>query len=94
VSLASGLEGSAALTSRLKLRSATLAQARTTMDKGGAYATVIIPATLTRSLLLAAGVDTPGGSPPAQTKVELQENPRLGNLGVNLAAGVITPAIA
>jgi YhgE/Pip-like protein len=93
-SLASGVEGSAVLTSRLKLRSATLTQARTTMDKGGAYATVIIPATLTRSLLLAAGVHTPGSSPPAQGKVELQENPRLGNLGVNLAAGVITPAIA
>jgi YhgE/Pip-like protein len=93
-SLASGVEGSAALTSRLKLRSATLTKARTTMDKGGAYATVIIPATLTRSLLLTAGVHTPGSSPPAQAKVELQENPRLGNLGVNLAAGVITPAIA
>jgi YhgE/Pip-like protein len=93
-SLASGVEGSAALTSRLKLRSATLTQARTTMDKGGAYATVVIPATLTRSLLLAAGVHTPGSPPPAQAKVELQENPRLGNLGVNLAAGVITPAIA
>jgi YhgE/Pip-like protein len=93
-SLANGLDGSAKLTSRLKLRSATLAQARATMDKGGAYATVIIPATLTRSLLLGAGVRTAGGSPPPQAKVELQENLRLGNLGVNLAAGVITPAIA
>jgi hypothetical protein len=93
-SLASEVEGSAALTSRLKLRSATLTQARMTMDKGGAYATVLIPATLTRSLLLAAGVHTPGSSPPAQARAELQENPRLGNLGVNLAAGVITPAIA
>jgi YhgE/Pip-like protein len=93
-SLMSGLEGSVALTSRLKLQPATLTQARTTMDKGGAYATVIIPATLTRSLLLAAGVHTSDGSPPPQAKVELQENPRLGNLGVNLAAGVITPAIA
>jgi YhgE/Pip-like protein len=92
--LAGGLEGSAALRSRLKLQPATLEQAQTTMDKGGAYATVIIPATLTRSLLLAAGVHTPGDTPPADAKVELQENPRLGNLGVNLAAGVITPAIA
>ena len=92
--IASGLESSPTLVSRLKLQSATLTQARTTMDKGGAYATVIIPATFTRSLLLAAGIHTAGGSPPAQVKVELQENPRLGNLGVNLAAGVITPAIA
>ena len=93
-SVVSGLENSAALTSRLKLQRATLAQAKMHMDKGNAYATVVIPATLTRSLLLAAGVHTAGGSPPAQTKVELQENPRLGNLGVNLAAGVITPALA
>jgi YhgE/Pip-like protein len=92
-SLASGLRGSAALTSRLKLQSATLTQARTTMDKAGAYATIVIPATFTRSLLQAAAVHTPGSQPP-QAKVELQENPRLGNLGVNLAAGVITPAIA
>jgi YhgE/Pip-like protein len=94
VSLTSGLESSAALTSRLKLQPATFAEAKTTMDKGSAYATVIIPATLTRSLLLVAGFHTPGDPPSPQAKVELQENPRLGNLGVNLAAGVITPAIA
>lgn len=93
-SLTSALDGSPLLASRLKLRSATLNQARTIMDKGGAYATVIIPATLTRSLLLVAGVHTAGDTRPAQTKVELQENPRLGNLGVSLAAGAITPAVA
>jgi YhgE/Pip-like protein len=93
-SLTSGLQSSAALMSRLKLQPATLTQARTRMDKAGAYATVLIPARLTRSLLLAAGVQTPGSPPPPQAKVELQENPRLGNLGVNLAAGVIAPAIA
>jgi YhgE/Pip-like protein len=92
-SLANGLESSAALRSRLKLQSATLKQAQTTMDRGGAYATLVIPATLTRSLLLVAGVHTPGSTPPAQAKVELQENPRLGNLGVSLASGVITPAV-
>ncbi len=93
-SIASGLERSTAITSRLKLQPVTLEQAQTTMDKGGAYATVIIPATLTRSLLLLPGVHTPGDTPPAEARVELQENPRLGNLGVNLAAGVITPAVA
>jgi hypothetical protein len=61
------------------------------MDKGGAYAVVVIPATLTRSLLLVAGVYTPGATPPAQAKVELQQNPRLGNLGVSLASGVNHP---
>jgi YhgE/Pip-like protein len=92
-SLVNGLESLPALHSRLELQSATLKQAQRTMDKGGAYATVVIPATLTRSLLLLAGVHTPGAAPPAQAKVELQENPRLGNLGVSLASGVITPAV-
>jgi YhgE/Pip-like protein len=93
-SLAGGLESSAALRSRLELQSVTLEQAHTAMDGGGAYATVIIPATLTSSSLLVAGVHTTGDTAPAQVKVELQENPRLGSLGVNLAAAVITPAVA
>jgi hypothetical protein len=37
------------------------------MDKGGAYATLVIPGTLTRSVLLAAGVRTPGATPPGSS---------------------------
>jgi YhgE/Pip-like protein len=93
-SLTSALEQTAGVTSRLKLTSATLQQAQSRMDKGGAYATLVIPATLTRSVLLGAGVSTPGAGPPATAAVQLQENSRLGTLGVNLATGVLTPAIA
>lgn len=93
-SLANALKGSPAVHGRLKLTSATLAQARSEMDRGKAYATLVIPSTLSRSALLAAGVPTPGGAPPTSAAVELSENSRLGTLGVNLAAGVITPAIA
>jgi YhgE/Pip-like protein len=93
-SLTDALERTSAVTSRLKLTSATQDQAEAEMDKGGAYATLVIPPTLTRSVLLAAGVTTPGVTPPATAEVQLQENTRLGTLGVNLANGVLTPALA
>ncbi len=93
-SLTSALEHTSGVTSRLNLTSGTLQQAHAQMDKGGAYATLLIPATLTRSVLLAAGVSTPGVPPPATATVQLDENSRLGTLGVNLASGVVTPAIA
>jgi YhgE/Pip-like protein len=93
-SLTSALEHSSAVTSRLKLTSATLQQADARMDKGRAYATLVIPATLTRSVLLAAGVRTSGTTPPTTAAVQLAENTRLGTLGVNLANGVLSPAMA
>ena len=93
-SLASTLEHSSAVTSRLNLTQVTSRRADAEMDKAGAYATLVIPATLTRSALLAAGIHTPGATPPATAAVELQENNRLGSLGVSLASGVLTPAIA
>jgi YhgE/Pip-like protein len=87
------LEHTATVTSRLKLTNDTLAEARATMDRGGAYATVVIPATLSRSALLATGTGSPTASVPAKATVELLENSRLGSLGVNLAVGVLTPAL-
>ncbi len=93
-SLTSALEHSSGVTSHLKLTSGTLQHAQAQMDKGGAYATLVIPSTLTRSVLLAAGVSTAGAAPPATAAVQLDENSRLGTLGVNLANGVISPAIA
>ena len=92
-SLASGLKHSSLVTSHLKLTSGSLQQAQAQMDKGGAYATLVIPATLIRSVLLAIGVSTPGSTPPATASVQLLENQRLGNLGVNLASNVLTPTI-
>ena len=63
------------------------------MDRGGAYAAIVIPSGFTESLLAAAGHDVPAaGGSPGQPVVELLENGRLGRLGVNLAAGVLTPA--
>jgi YhgE/Pip-like protein len=93
-SLTSALERSSAVSSHLDLTTGTLQRAKARMNKGGTYATLVIPPTLTRSVLLATGVHTPGATPPATAAVQLQENSRLGTLGVNLASGVLTPAIA
>jgi len=92
-SLMTALEQSSSVTSRLTLRNTTLAQAQATMDRGGAYAALVIPATLTRSALLATGSGSQGPGVPATGQVELLENSRLGSLGVNLASGVMSPAI-
>jgi YhgE/Pip-like protein len=91
-SIVSALERSAAVTSRLKLESTDISHAHSKMNKAGAYATLVIPATLSRSVLLAAGHSSGGSQPPARATIELEENLRMGSLGVNLAAGVIAPA--
>jgi YhgE/Pip-like protein len=90
--IVSALEQSSSVTSRLRLRNTTLAQAKTVMNRGGAYATIVIPATLSRSVLVSTGASgDPSGVPPAAS-VGLLENSRLGSLGVNLAAGVVSKA--
>jgi YhgE/Pip-like protein len=87
------LKSSTVVSTKLGLRSATLEEAKAEMDRGGAYATIVIPAGFTHSLLAAAGNDVPAaGGSSAQPTVQLLENGRLGSLGVNLAAGVLTPA--
>jgi YhgE/Pip-like protein len=86
------LNSSSVVSSKLKLKSVTLDQAKAAMDRGDAYATILIPAGFTNSLLAAAGNDPPAGEVPGQPTVQLLENGRLGSLGVNLAAGVLTPA--
>jgi YhgE/Pip-like protein len=92
--IARGLERSTAVNSRLGFDDTTLVAAKASMDRGGAYATLVIPATLTRSVLVATGATNVGTNVPAKAIVELLENSRLGSLGVGLAAGVITPAIS
>jgi ABC-type multidrug transport system permease subunit len=94
-SLVHALQSSKEVTSKLALKVTTLGNAEAAMGRGGAYAALVIPATFTASSLLDAGYPPPAGThPPAAPDVELLENLRLGSLGVNLAAGVITPAIA
>jgi len=86
------LVGSTAVSSRLDLHVVTLSQADKAMDGGSSYATLVIPSTFTESALLDAGQPAPSATPPTPT-VEIEENSRLGSLGVNLAAGVLDPAL-
>ena len=93
-SMVKALQGSRGVTERLNVRIATLQQAKAIMDRGAAYATVVIPSTFSTSVLLTAGFPAASGtSPPGIPDVRLLENTRLGSLGVSLAAGVLTPAI-
>ncbi len=85
------LQRTPSVSGRLALRRADLAEAHRLMDEGKAYATVVLPATLSRSVLLATGAKG-DSSAPAQATIAVEENQRLGSLGVNLAAGVLTPA--
>jgi YhgE/Pip-like protein len=91
--LSGALEQSSGVTSRLRLENASLAQAKVRMNRGDAYATLVIPTTLTRSVLLAFGDRSASAGVPAKATVQLLENQRLGTLGTSLAAGVMTPAI-
>jgi YhgE/Pip-like protein len=89
----SSFKHSSALTSRLTLQTTTLEEAHVLMDQGAAYAAVVFPTDFTQSTLELAGVSpTPSGSAPQPT-VEVQTNPRAGTLGVNLATGVLQPAL-
>ncbi len=88
------LERSTGVTSRLTLRGARLRQAEAAMDRAAAYATLVIPPTLSRSVLLATGAGRRDAGVPADATVQLLENSRLGSLAVGLVAGVLTPAVA
>jgi YhgE/Pip-like protein len=89
----SGLKGSSAVASRLSLTSLTLAQAKTKMDENAAYATIVIPAEFTDSLLSLHGLAPSTDGAPPLPAVELLTNVRTGSLGVSLASGVASPAL-
>jgi YhgE/Pip-like protein len=82
------------VTSRLALTPTSLSAAKAKMDAAKAYGTLVIPATLTRTTLQAAGVAAPSGHRPPRPALTFLQNGRLGSLGVSLAAGVLTPATA
>jgi YhgE/Pip-like protein len=87
------LEGSGSVSSRLSLQVVSMAEAKEAMDRGSVYATVVIPSTLTSSALLDAGAPAMKETPSTPT-IQIEENSRLGSLGVNLAAGVLGPALS
>jgi YhgE/Pip-like protein len=92
--VASGLTGSRAVASRLALRTGTLAAIERRMDVGKEYATVVIPAGFTASLLAIDDGASRAGESAARPTIELLTNPRAGTTGVALATGVLDPALA
>jgi hypothetical protein len=92
--VAAGLTGSAALSSRLALRTQSLKAAEDRMDMDKEYAAVVIPPGFTTSLLAVAGAPLPPGQSPTKPMIELLTNPRAGSLAVGLTTGALTPALA
>ena len=98
--VASGLRSSAAVSSRLSLHAVTLAQAEDQMKSNDAYATIVIPAHFTTTLLVAYGLaPSPpsaaiaSAAPSRKPTVRLLTNPRSGSIGVALASGVAEPGL-
>jgi len=91
--LQSGLTGSHAVSTLLSLTPESLAAAENRMDHDDAYATLVIPRDFTASLLSLAGLGVPHGPPVGKPTVSLLGNQRAGSVGVQLASGVLTPAV-
>jgi YhgE/Pip-like protein len=88
-----GLSHSPAVSEKLRLTDSTLRAAEQVMDRDGSYATVVIPAGFTASLLSLAAV--PGATPGQQRpEIVILTNQRAGTEGVALATGVLQPALA
>jgi YhgE/Pip-like protein len=93
----SALTRSPQVSTKLALDVTTLTNAEAQMDKNNGYATVVIPAGFTSSVLALAArptATTPGAPTTPLPAIELLENDRSGTLGVGLAAGVVQPAIS
>jgi YhgE/Pip-like protein len=100
-----GLSGSTAVTSRLDLTDTTLSAAEQAMNRGAVYAVVDIPAGFSASLLTLAGAGarsgassagstSANGADGASAAIEILTNQRAGGVGVNLATGVLQPALS
>lgn len=91
--LQSALTGSRSASTLLALKPETLASAEGRMNRDGAYAALVIPPDFTASLLSLTGQRLPPGTSAGKPTVELLTNQRAGSVGVELAGGVLQPAI-
>jgi hypothetical protein len=92
--VASGLSDSRAVAGRLSLRAGTLPASERRMDVGKEFATIVIPAGFTASLLAIADGPLRAGEAATRPTIELLTNPRAGLTGVSLATAVLDPALA
>ncbi len=88
------LQSSPEVSSKLSLTLTTLAGAEAEMNKDNGYATVLIPAAFTTSVLALSGAPTPAGKSSPLPTIDLLTNSRSGTLGVSLATAVVQPTIA
>ena len=89
----SALDHSPHVSGPLSLVSVSLAQARADMDRNAGYATIVIPAGFTNSVLAVYGAGSPAGPAQPIPAIGLLTNGRAGSIGVSLATGVVQPAI-
>jgi YhgE/Pip-like protein len=86
-----GLLGAPAVTHWLHLEVSSLPQAERAMSRGDLYAAVVIPPDFTTSLLSVSVLNTPGATQP---QIQMLTNQRAGTIGVQLATGILQPALA
>jgi hypothetical protein len=90
----SALDGAPRVSVPLALHSVSLAQARADMNRNSGYATIVVPAQFTNSVLALYGAGSRAGRVPPIPAIELLTNGRAGSIGVSLATGVVQPAIS
>ena len=76
----------------LRLEVMTLPAAERVMDRGGTYATVVIPPDFTAALLTEAGLPAAGAT-AGRSQIEILTSQRAGTVGVSLASGLLRPAL-
>jgi YhgE/Pip-like protein len=85
-----GLLGAHAVTHWLHVEVSSLPQSERAMSRGDVYAAVIIPPDFTANLLSVSVLNTPRA---AQPRIQMLTNQRAGTIGVQLATGILQPAL-
>jgi YhgE/Pip-like protein len=86
-----GLLAAPAVTRWLHLEVSSLPHAERAMSRGDLYEAVVIPPDFTANLLSVSVLDTPRAAEP---QIQLLTNQRAGTIGVQLATGILQPALA
>jgi YhgE/Pip-like protein len=86
-----GLLAAPAVTHWLHLDVSSLPEAERAMGRGDLYAAVVIPPDFTTNLLSVSVLNTTGA---AQPQIQMLTNQRAGTIGVQLATGILQPALA
>jgi YhgE/Pip-like protein len=86
-----GLLAAPAVSHWLHLEVSSLPEAERAMSRGDLYSAVVIPPDFTTNLLSVSVVNTPRA---AQPQIQILTNQRAGTIGVQLATGILQPALS